>query len=172
MDLTTKYLGLELKNPVVVSSSRITNSVNNIKKCADHGAGAVVLKSIFEEQIVAEIEAKLDDSMYFWYPEAAEHVKSISKDHSVSKYIKLIEEAKNAVDIPVIASVNCVSGQDWTTFAKKIEEAGADAIELNIAIVPYDEDADCKLVASTYEGIVKAVRKNVNIPVAVKIGPY
>ncbi len=172
MDIKTKYMGIELKSPIIVGASRITSQISNIKKSESYGAGAVVLKSLFEEQIVAEIDEKLkNDDMYFWYPQAADFVKSISTEHGVQEYLKLIQDAKKAVSIPIIASINCVSGGEWVKFAKKIEEAGADALELNIAIVPFDEQANCKTISDIFSSIVKGVKKEVNIPVSVKIAP-
>lgn len=173
MDLSTKYAGLQLRNPLIVSSSKITGNVDNIKKCAAMGAGAIVLKSVFEEQILDSIQEKVNkDDMYFWYPEAEEHVKSLSAGQGVQQYLDLIKEAKSVVDIPVIASVNCVGGDRWVDFAGRIEEAGADAIELNIAVVPYDEDMDCNSVENSYREIVKNVVGTVSIPVIVKLGFY
>lgn len=172
MDLTTKYLGLTLKNPVIVSASGLTDHVGKIKKIQEYGAGAVVLKSVFEEQILSDIEAKIEpDSMYFWYPEAAEFVKNISKDQGVAQYIELIKEAKKEVSIPIIASVNCINGKEWVKFARQIEEAGADALELNVsALIPEDPEMDCRLVEGGVTEIVEMVKKNCNIPVAVKLG--
>jgi dihydroorotate dehydrogenase (fumarate) len=174
MDLKTTYLGLELKNPVIVSASSLTDSIANIKKIEEYGAGAVVLKSIFEEQILTDIDAKIEpDSMYFWYPEAAEYVKSISKPHGVEEYASMIREAKDNVSIPVIASINCIHGKEWVSFTKKIEEAGADAIELNVStLIPEDIDLDCRLVEGTITELVANVKKACNLPVAVKIGNY
>lgn len=173
MDLTTKYMGLNLKNPIIVSSSRLTSTVEGVKNCANHGAGAVVLKSLFEEQILDEIDAKLsEDSMYFWYPDAANHVKDISKEHGVKEYINLIKECKKEVDIPVIASVNCITSNEWPSFAKQIEEAGADGLELNIAIFPFDENMESKEIEDKYIEIVKAVKENTSLPISVKIGCF
>ncbi|MFP4367796.1 MAG: dihydroorotate dehydrogenase-like protein [Bacteroidales bacterium] len=173
MDLSTKYAGLQLRNPLIVSSSKITGNVDKIKKCAAMGAGAIVLKSVFEEQIMDSIQEKVNkDDMYFWYPEAEEHVKSLSVGQGVQQYLNLIKEAKSAVDIPVIASVNCAGGDRWIDFAGRIEEAGADAVELNIAVVPYDENMDCNAVENSYREIVKNVAGTVNIPVIVKLGFY
>lgn len=173
MDLSTKYAGLQLRNPLIVSSSKITGNVDKIKKCAAMGAGAIVLKSVFEEQIMDSIQEKVNkDDMYFWYPEAEEHVKSLSVGQGVQQYLNLIKEAKSAVDIPVIASVNCAGGDRWIDFAGRIEEAGADAVELNIAVVPYDENMDCNAVEDSYREIVKNVAGTVNIPVIVKLGFY
>jgi len=138
MNISTKYMGLELKNPIIVSSSRLTGSYEKIVECANNGAAAIVLKSLFEEQIISDIDAKLQDNeMYFWYPEATKFVKGISKDHGVNEYIKLLKKVKENIDIPVIASINCNTSQEWPAFASELEKAGADAIELNIAIFPF-----------------------------------
>lgn len=171
MNTNTKYLGLELKNPIVVSSSRLTGSYNKVIECAENGAGAVVLKSLFEEQIISNIEAKLkDNEMYFWYPEATDFVKGISKEHGVKEYLKLIEKVKANVSIPVIASVNCTTSQEWPAFAKDLQDAGADALELNIAIFPFDENVESKDIENLYLEILKAVKSHVSIPVSVKMG--
>ncbi|MBG0781889.1 MAG: dihydroorotate dehydrogenase-like protein [Bacteroidales bacterium] len=173
MDLSTKYLGLRLKNPIVVSSSKLTGTLPNIKACAEAGAGAVVLKSLFEEQIIAKTEAGLKrNEMYFWYPEALDYVVKISKGSGVNDYLNLIRDAKAAVDIPIIASINCVSPVEWPVFAKKIEEAGADAIELNIAIFPFDKKINSQQIEDMYVEILKAVKAQVSIPVSVKMGRY
>ncbi|MDN5348905.1 MAG: hypothetical protein PWQ54_301 [Bacteroidales bacterium] len=173
MDLSTKYLGLRLKNPIVVSSSKLTGTLPNIKACAEAGAGAVVLKSLFEEQIIAKTEAGLKrNEMYFWYPEALDYVVKISKGSGVNDYLNLIRDAKAAVDIPIIASINCVSPVEWPVFAKKIEEAGADAIELNIAIFPFDKKINSQQIEDMYVEILKAVKDQVSIPVSVKMGRY
>jgi dihydroorotate dehydrogenase (fumarate) len=172
MRTNTKYLGLELKNPIIVSSSRLTASYNKVVECAENGAGAVVLKSLFEEQIISNIEEKLrDNEMYFWYPEATDFVKGISKEHGVKEYLGLIEKVKANVSIPVIASVNCTTSQEWPVFAKELQAAGADAIELNIAIFPFNEHVESKDIENLYIDILKEVKSNVTIPVSVKLGP-
>ncbi len=172
MDLKTNYLGLSLKNPLIVSASGLTDDINNIKKIEEYGAGAVVLKSIFEEQILADIDAKIEpNDMYFWYPDAAEFVKNISKPQGVQQYLEMIKQAKASVSIPVIASVNCIHSKEWIQFAKQIEEAGADAIELNVStLIPEDVDLDCRLIEGIIVELVENVKKNCNIPVAVKLG--
>ncbi len=173
MNLSTKYMGVELKNPIIVSSSKLTGNIDNIRSCAKAGAGAVVLKSLFEEQIIAKTEAGLKrNEMYFWYPEASDYVLNISKGSGVKEYLKLIEQSKKETDIPVFASINCVSPVEWPAFAKKMEAAGADGIELNIAIFPFDKNLNSQKIEDTYIEILQAVKKEVNIPVAVKIGPY
>ncbi|MBN2348730.1 MAG: dihydroorotate dehydrogenase-like protein [Bacteroidales bacterium] len=173
MDLSTKFMGLTIKNPLVVSSSGLTNTADKIKKCEDHGAGAVVLKSLFEEQLIAD-KSKLhsQDDMYFWYPEAINFVDTFSKDHGVAQYLSLIQEAKKKVNIPVIASINCVSPVEWPSFAKKIEESGADGLELNIFIPPTEIGQTPNQIEEIYIDIVREVKKNTNLPIAVKIGYF
>lgn len=173
MDLSTTYLGLSLKNPIVVSSSKLTGNVENVKSCAKAGAGAVVLKSLFEEQITARVEAKLrNNEMYFWYPEAAEYIQNISKGAGTEDYLRLIEESKKAVNIPIIASVNCVSPVEWPRFASKIQEAGADALELNIAIFPNNRHQSSQHIEDAYIDILTAVKEQVSIPVSIKLGAF
>lgn len=171
MDIQSTYLGLNLKNPLIISSSGLTNSVEKIKKLAEAGAGAVVLKSLFEEQIIADPEKMLNqDDMYFWYPEAIQYLSENAKNQGLDQYLSLISDSKKAVDIPVIASINCVSNSEWTAFAKSIEKAGADAIELNIAIPANELNISANTISDTYLQIVKSVKRETNIPLAVKIG--
>ncbi len=166
-------MGLDLNNPIVVSSSGLTNNIEYMKKIASVGAGAIVLKSLFEEQIIEEVDHKLkDNDMYFWFPEANEHVKTISKDHGVSEYLNLIKEAKAEISIPVIASINCMTATEWPSFAKRIEEAGADGLELNISIMPRNDEVDCRALEMEYIEIVEEVRKHTKLPLSVKIGPH
>jgi dihydroorotate dehydrogenase (fumarate) len=120
MDLKTNYMGLELKNPLVVSSSPLSMDVDNLRAFESHGASAVVLRSLYEEQIIGEMEGKLDqEDMYFWYPEAAEHVRKISKGQILRPYLSYVEKAKNEVSIPIIASINCYRSGSWVAFARK-----------------------------------------------------
>lgn len=173
MNITSKYLGLELSSPIIVSSSKLTSTFESVMKCIDNGVGAIVLKSLFEEQIISDIEAKLNDNeMYFWYPEATDFVKGISKEHGVNEYIKLIKKLKGASNTPIIASINCTTSQEWPAFAAELQNAGADAIELNIAIFPFDENVESKDIENLYIDIVTEVKSHVSIPVSVKLGPY
>jgi dihydroorotate dehydrogenase (fumarate) len=173
MDLSTEYMGLQLKNPIIVSSSKLTSDINNIKKCADQGAGAIVLKSLFEEQLLADSNALMDqDIKYFWFPEAVEHINKHAKEYGLKQNLQLIKEAKAYTDIPIISSINCVSSQEWPKFAKQLEDAGADAIELNIAIFPFDKEIACQSIMDQYVDIVQSVKKYVNVPVSVKMGSY
>jgi len=172
VNLATKYMGLNLKNPIIVSSSSLTRSVETVKRCADAGAGAVVLKSLFEEQINADVKALADRSTERFHSEEWDYINRMGMDINADEYLKVIEDSKEAVDIPVIASLNCITSDKWTEFAKYIEAVGADGIELNIAVMPrqFDEDPD-KIEKHIYK-IVSTVKHNVNIPIAVKLGPY
>ncbi|MCF6357567.1 MAG: hypothetical protein L3J54_07145 [Draconibacterium sp.] len=132
-NLGTTYLGLQLKNPLVAASSGLTSTVDKIVELEKAGIGAVVLKSVFEEQINNEVTNMLGkDQHNTGYPEAEDYIKGYLRDNTIAKHLELIEEAKKAVDIPIIASINCVTSDEWTTIAKDFQEAGADAIELNI----------------------------------------
>ena len=168
-DLSTTYLGLKLKSPVIVSSSGLTNSVNKIEKLAGYGAGAVVLKSLFEEQINYEAGSMLQ---YSDYPEARDYVTNYTKSNSLEEYLTLIEQAKEAVDIPVIASINCVSSDEWVSFARKIEDSGADALELNVFYVPLDKEQGSERYENVYYELVTKIRNFTSLPIAVKLGPY
>ena len=140
MDLSTTYMGLKLRNPLIVSSSRITSTVEDVKKCADYGAGAIVLKSLFEEQFLADSNRLMDqDEKFFWYPEAIEFINQHSKEHGIKNYLKLIQGAKSQTSIPIIASVNCVSSHEWPRYSRQLVDAGADGLELNVFIVPKNE---------------------------------
>ncbi len=166
-NLQTNYLGLDIKNPIIVSSSALTNSVEKIKKLEEKGAAAVVLKSLFEEQINYETSSLLQHKRY---PEASDYILHYAKDNTLNEYLDLIKNAKASVSIPVIASINCISEKDWTNYAADIEEAGADALELNIHIVVSNRDIKSKDIEQKYIDILKNVKEETNLPIAVKIG--
>nr|WP_319267625.1 dihydroorotate dehydrogenase-like protein [uncultured Draconibacterium sp.] len=170
-NLETTYLGLKLKNPLVAASSGLTSSVEKIKELADAGIGAIVLKSIFEEQINNEVTNMLaKDQQNVGYPEAEDYIKNYMRDNTVTKHLELVKQAKEAVDVPIIASVNCVSSKEWTTFAKDFEEAGADAIELNIFYLPTDRHEKPGMIEQLYLDVLEKVKSEVSIPVSVKFG--
>ncbi len=173
MDLSTKYLGLKLKSPVIVGSSTFTGSVEGVKNCAAAGAGAVVLKSLFEEQILADIKKEEGyTDIYDAMPDAHRYMTTFLRGNEIELYVKLIKESKKAVDIPVIASINCTDFGEWTAIAKEFQDAGADAIELNIAISPFDRNVKAEAIEDEAVAILKAVKKSVTIPVSVKIGSH
>src|SRR5512133_1952383 len=175
MDLTTTYLGLKLRNPLVPSASPLSEQVDNIKKMEDAGAGAVVLYSLFEEQI------RYERYEMHWhlthgtesYPEALTYFPQPEEFKiGPEEYLTHIADAKKAVEIPIIASLNGSTLSGWTDFAKKIQEAGADALELNIYHIPADPDQTGAAVEQTYLDVVKAVKSELTIPVAVKLSPF
>lgn len=167
-NLQTSYVGLNLKNPLIVSSSGLADSLEKVKKIDQAGAGAVVLKSIFEEQINVEAGNLLEENSY---PEAADYIQNYIKSNSVDKYFKLIQDAKKETSIPIFASVNCVSGTDWIDFSKKVEEAGADGLEVNLFILPIDGEESAKYEAQYFD-LVRKIREAVKIPIILKISSY
>ncbi len=174
-DLKTTYLGLELDNPIIVGSCGITKSAEGVKRCADAGAGAVVLKSLFEEEIrlyFRETNAAVEKDAAM-HPEAYEYLRAdLASLYGAQNYVALVRDAAAAVDIPVIASVNCTSSDVWVKFARQIEAAGAAALELNIYVLPTDSAAHSGQVEQAYFDALEAVLAEVNIPVAVKLVPF
>jgi dihydroorotate dehydrogenase (fumarate) len=168
-DLSTDFVGLTLRNPLIVSSSGLTDSVEKIQQLEKAGAGAVVLKSLFEEQILFEAGHLAETSDY---PEADDYILHYTRSNSVDKYLDLIGQASSAVSIPVIASINCVSASEWTDFASKIEEAGADALELNVYFLPAGKDTNSKVYENLYLDIAEKVKRQVHIPVIMKLGMH
>lgn len=176
MNLKTEYLGLKLKNPLVPSASPLSAEVASVKRMEDNGAAAVVLYSLFEEQINRENRA-LDHVLTSTgesYAEALSYFPEPEQYHNLEAddYLEHIRRLKELVDIPVIASLNGVSKGGWMSYAFKMEEAGADALELNIYYVAADPDKDSAEVEKMYIDNIRSVKESVNIPVAVKLSPY
>jgi dihydroorotate dehydrogenase (fumarate) len=175
MDLATSYLGLALKTPLVASASPLTLDVGNIRALEDYGAGAVVLPSIFEEQIDSELE-ELDDRMECGsnsFAEALSYFPPAAPYRTGSqRYLETIRRAREAVDIPVIASLNGITDGGWTEYARDLAEAGASAIELNVYAVASDPDQNAAAAEQRYHDVLRTVRAAVTIPVAMKLSPY
>jgi len=169
-NLATNYMGLELKNPIIIASSGLTNSVEKIRNLEEAGAGAIVLKSIFEEQINHEVSQQINRNPKHQFPEEEDFIWNYARNHSITRHLNLLSEAKKETEIPIIASINCMSATEWTVFAKDFENAGADALELNLFFVPVNASVSSGELEQRYLNIVSLVKKNVNIPVAVKIG--
>lgn len=173
MDLSTRYLGLQLNNPIIAGSSGWTGSVKKIEQLAHAGAGAVVLKSIFEEEIAFEHEAVLKEAAAEKVPlEQFDYYDFHLRGKKLEQYIQLIETAKSRVEIPVIASINCVYSHEWTAFARLIQEAGADAIELNMFFMPSDLERSGQEQERIYFAVIEKLLQTVSIPVALKISSY
>ncbi|MFP4024846.1 MAG: dihydroorotate dehydrogenase-like protein [Thiohalospira sp.] len=171
-NLTTKYMGLILKNPIIAASSGMTDTTDKVKNLEVNGAGAVVLKSLFEEQIMMEINSITAGNLYNNYADAEDYISYYTRKHSLDEYLHLIEDSKNQVDIPVIASINCFSVGQWVDFAQRIESAGADALELNLFLMPGDQTFSGHEIEDIYFDIIRSVRKNTNLPIAVKLSTY
>ena len=166
IDLKTQYAGLTLRNPIIVGSSGLTNNAERNKEFEKAGAGAIVLKSLFEEQIEAQSDALMQDQDY---PEAMDYIRGYVKANQINDYLNLIRESKQLCTIPIIASVNCYKADAWTDFARQIEEAGADALELNVFFM----ETDLQRVTDVEQldaRIIRDVKKSVSIPVIIKLG--
>ena len=173
MDTRTKYLGLELKSPIVVGSCGLTADIEKLAEMEAAGAGAVILKSVFEEQIIYDIKrnthvvAPTDN-----YGDSYEYIAQHVADDSLGRHFSLIREAKKRLSIPVIGSINCFSYENWLTYASKFQEAGCDALELNMAILPYETSLSADDVERTYSQIINTLRKSISIPISIKVGTY
>ncbi|MBN1993011.1 MAG: dihydroorotate dehydrogenase-like protein [Anaerolineae bacterium] len=175
MDLSTTYMGMTLKNPIVPSASPLSEKIDNIRQMEDAGAAAVVMYSLFEEQIKGESE-QLDHFLSYGTDTFAEALSYFPEAESYKVgpdgYLELISQAKQAVDIPIIGSLNGVSTGGWIEYAQKIEQAGADALELNVYYIPTNINRPGSEIEQMYVDIVKDVKGSVSIPVAVKLSPF
>ncbi|MDD4763206.1 MAG: dihydroorotate dehydrogenase-like protein [Sphaerochaetaceae bacterium] len=168
--LSTTYLGLTLKNPIIIGSSPLTSSLDKLKKCEDSGAGAVVVKSIFEEQIESDAKRMVANSDgYLVHADAHDFVTQSSRNYYMDAYLSLIEKATDALDIPVIASINCISKGAWVDYVGRLADVGADALELNQFILPSDPSINQEHVLDSYFDVVKSARSQSKFPLAIKM---
>jgi len=175
MDLTTRYLGLQLRNPLVAGASPLSHSVASVRRLADAGVGAVVLYSLFEEQIrrEAERQARFADEYNETYAESLTYFpETVDRDHGANSYLHLVESAASALDIPVIGSLNGVTPGGWARYARSIQDAGAAAIELNIYYLPGDAHIEGREVEQRHLDVLANVKSAVSVPVAVKLSPF
>lgn len=165
INLETTFAGLKLKNPLIAGSSGLTNSIQKIRELEEAGIGAIVLKSLFEEQIENHSEklSQLSD-----YPEAADYINTYIEMNHVEKYLDLIRTAKETCSVPIVASINCYKSARWVDFAKTIQEAGADALELNLFVLNAGEFNDSYL-EETYVNVVRELKKILRIPLVIKM---
>jgi dihydroorotate dehydrogenase (fumarate) len=175
MDLTTRYLGLNLRTPLVPSASPLSNEIDGIKRMEDAGASAVVLHSLFEEQVKGELEEVQARMMYgtesfpealTYFPKPAEFITG------PEEYLNKIRKAKESVQVPIIASLNGSALGGWVDYAQKIQQAGADALELNVYFIPTEMDRTAVEIEQDYIDILKAVQSVVHIPIALKLSPF
>ncbi|MDR0893451.1 MAG: dihydroorotate dehydrogenase-like protein [Mediterranea sp.] len=166
-DIRTTFAGLPLRNPIIISSSGLTNTVGKNKRLDADGAGAIVLKSLFEEQIMLEVDQLQDPS---FYPEGSEYLKEYIREHKLSGYLQLIRDSKQACSIPIIASINCYHEAEWIDFARQIEEAGADALEINILALPSETDYAYGAFEKEHVKILRRVKQSTHLPIIMKLG--
>ncbi len=175
MDLSTRYMGFDLKNPIVPSASPLPKDIGNIRKMEDAGAAAITMYSLFEEQIEFEA-AQLSHFLDYGAESFAEALSYFPDPYEYNlgpdEYLEHISKAKAAVDIPVIASLNGVSDGGWIDYASKIQQAGADALEINLYFIPTKMDLTCGEVESIYLDVLQNVKQHVTIPVAMKLSPF
>ena len=175
MDLTTKYLGLELKNPIIPSASPLTQTLDSAKSLEDAGASAVVLHSLFEEQLTHE-SGELDHYLSYGTESFAEATSYFPEPDDFKlgpiEYLDLIADFKKSLSIPVIGSLNGISKGGWVKYAQNMEQAGADAIELNVYYIPTSTEVSSEEIEKMYIDTMKAVKENVNVPVAIKLSPF
>ncbi|HKK82901.1 MAG TPA: dihydroorotate dehydrogenase-like protein [Atribacterota bacterium] len=175
IDLSTKYLGIQLKNPLVASASPLCENIEHIKQMEKSGIAAIVLHSLFEEQVILQ-EKELNYALTQQtesYAESLSYLPDINDYRfAPDEYVDYIAKVKKAVDIPIIGSLNGISNSGWIRYGKKIEEAGADALELNIYYLPTTKTSSCQEIEQIYLDLVKRLRQNITIPIAVKLSPY
>ncbi len=175
MTLQSNYMGLKLNSPIIVSACTLSEQLDNIVKMEDNGAGAVVMFSLFEEQIRKE-EARMNTVMSetsYAFPEALDYFPDLDDFNvGVDDYLENIRKAKERVEIPIIGSLNGITTEGWIDYSKQIEQAGADGLEVNIFFIPADITMSSSEVEHRYLNIIEAIKANVKIPVAVKLNPY
>ncbi len=175
MELATNYMGLELRNPLVASASPLSHTVDGVRRLADAGVGAVVLHSLFEEQLRGEamVNARLVDAGTESFAESLSYFPSaVEEEPGPRAHLSLVKRAAATVDVPVIASLNGVTPEGWTDYARLLQDAGAAAIELNIYYLPGDPSTPGRDVEQRYVDVLQRVKDAVTVPVAVKLGPY
>ena len=172
-NISTRFFGLELKSPVIAASSSMTGHAEQVLKLAEAGAGAIVLKSIFEEEIYHELQEELSlRSEIHSDPEYLDYFDYVIKAENIRKYLKLISDVKAKTTVPIVASINCISSSDWVYFARKIEDAGADALELNMFLYPKEVLTSGESNEEFYFETISKILQVVKIPVSIKISHY
>lgn len=174
MSLKTSYMGIPIKNPIIIGSSGLTVNVSNLRRMEDNGAAAVVLKSVYEEQILHE-EGRLPQTAAIYrslgaYAEGEEYLNAYIKDHTLKDYFTFLENAKRNIKIPVFASISCFSAKDWLPFIDRVQDAGADGLEINVYFSPVDFTKTAADAEKLYMDIIQSALQKARIPVALKMG--
>lgn len=173
MDTNVKFLGLDIKSPIVAGSCGLTSSVENLVQLEKCGAGAVVLKSVFEEEIMYDIKRHTHKlSQMDLYGDSYEYIASHVAEDSLERHFDRIREAKKHLTIPVVGSINCFTHENWITYAKYFQEAGCDAIELNMSILPSETSIGVDDVDRTYSNVIQTLKRVVQMPISIKVAPY
>ncbi len=172
MDISTSYMGLKLKSPIIVGSCSLTENVKNSIAYEKAGAGAIVLKSLFEEQILHDVDEQRLNNIYGSFNDQEYYAMYYSKKHNLTQYTNLIKKNKAALDIPVIASINCATAESWIQYAKMIEDAGADALEVNLFLLPAEVDITGIQKEDNYFEIIEKISEAITIPFSLKISYY
>jgi len=170
-DLTTTYMHLELKNPLIVSSSGLTDNLESIKMFEDAGAAAVVMKSIFEEQIESAVDNLFTQSANM-HTEMHDYLNRYGHEEHLRAYLDEILKIKKNTSIPIIGSINCASIGSWAKFVQKLEATGIDGLELNVYVVPNDPNSSSAEIEQIYIDIFNEVKETASIPIALKLPPY
>ncbi len=171
MDLTTEYLGRALRNPIIVGSCSLTSTLSNIKKLEESGVGAIVLQTLFEDQIDME-DLQLQCANKQKFPDSSSYIRNYVNDNSVNNYLQLIKDAKRETTIPIFASINCNPNDNWLEHATKMEHAGIDGIELNVLMLPCNFEKSGEENEKLYFDVTEKARKKLNIPIALKLSSY
>lgn len=169
-DLTTTFMGIRLRNPIVVGASHLTSTIRKLRACAKAGAGAVVIRTVFEQRVRAESRFLASTLRSPSNSNRDAIIEELSSNYTLDEYLKLVEEAKKGLDIPVIASIHCRSNHGWEEYSARLEDVGADALELNLFELGSRLDRSGAQIEKTYRDIAKRVRKKVKLPLSAKLG--
>ena len=173
MNTNTKYMGLNVKSPVIVGSCGLTNNLEALEKAQEAGAGAVVLKSIFEEQIIFDIKKNASQMAPVEnYGDSYEYIAAHVAEDSMRCFFDLVTQAKKRLAIPVVGSINCYSFENWLNYAKRFQDAGCDALELNMSLLPYDPATSTEDVERLFSDVVATLKKMITIPISIKVGKH
>lgn len=173
VDIHSKYLGLDLRNPIIVGSSHYSGDVESLLRMEQAGVGAVILKPMFEEEFIYDIKQNTHEVAHVNnYGESYAYVSSLGRDGAVPAYLDLIAKAKETLSIPVIACIDCFSYESWITYAKQLEEAGCDAVQLNVSILPLETSLSADDVERSFNDIIRTMKRITSLPIDVKVSPY